>query len=110
MMHLVPDSVATSSRGTRWRRSIRWVLLAIAAVLVLEHWRLIAAVIAIVVALSAVLGFVMIVALLRTVTRPIERLSLADVAFVTWLYRRVERRHTTRETDTSSNIRDLRPR
>jgi hypothetical protein len=41
---------------------------------------------------------VIIVAFIRNMTRPIGQLSLFDVAFVTWVYRRWERLKAHRST------------
>ena len=58
---------------------------------VLANWRLVLAALAIEALVAILFGFLGVIAFLRKVTRPIGQLSLLDVAFVTWVYRRWER-------------------
>jgi uncharacterized protein (TIGR04206 family) len=70
----------------------------IASIFIVEDWRLVAASLAILAFVVILVSVVIIVAFIRNMTRPIGQLSLFDVAFVTWVYRRWERLKAHRST------------
>jgi Na+-transporting NADH:ubiquinone oxidoreductase subunit NqrB len=89
-MHLVPDFEETPSETPKKRRPIRWAVILIASILILANLRVVLVTVAIVAFVFLLFGFIVVVALIRKVTRPIGQLSLLDVALVTWAYRRWE--------------------
>jgi sensor histidine kinase YesM len=91
VMELVPDFVEPPPVTRNPRHPIRWTLLAIASILILENWRFVAVTLALMSFVVLLVSFIVIIAFLRKMTRPIGQLSLFDVAFVAWVYRLRER-------------------
>jgi hypothetical protein len=89
-MHLVPDYEEPPPETTTRRHPIRWAIIVIALILILANWRVVLATLAIVTFVCILLGFIVVVALIRKATRPIGQLSLLDVAVLTSVYRRWE--------------------
>jgi hypothetical protein len=90
-MELVPDYVEPPPQVHGSRQPVRWTLVVIGAIIVGANWRFVLVSLVIVAFVAVLFSFVVIVAFLRKMTRPIGQLSMFDVAFITWVYRRWER-------------------
>jgi hypothetical protein len=90
-MELVPDYQEPPPRKSDARHPIRWTLVVIAAIIVVANWRVVAALLVVVALVVVLISFVVVISFLRKMSRPIGQLSMLDVAYIAWVYRRWEK-------------------
>lgn len=97
VVELVPACSDSPPRPKEGRHVVGWIAALIAAVLIIENWKVVIALVAFLAILSLIVSLVAVVVLVRKATRPVGQLTVLDVALATWAYRWWERRRARRQ-------------